>query len=118
MSRLQAPAMRVFALTSVLAVSGTLPSAVLASERAPTAPAPSIRATASNIAVVESHRLDRNAPPLKAREQQSGQTADPKLESGSFFRRPIGIAVLATLGIGAGYALYSASNDRIRSSGR
>lgn len=61
-----------------------------------------------------SHRLEPNA----ARQAQAPSSGDTDLRSGSFFRRPVGIAVLAAFGVGVGYAVYSASNDRIRSSGR
>jgi hypothetical protein len=45
------------------------------------------------------------------------QGADTKAQPGStsFFRTPAGIAVLAIVGAGAGYAMYSASHDRIHS---
>jgi hypothetical protein len=72
----------------------------------------SIRETARVVA-------ERRAAELKVRQPQSQPpAARTDLESGSFFKTPVGIAVLAAFGVGVGYALYSASNDRIRSEGR
>jgi len=65
-------------------------------------------------------RLERQKPNRSststAQSQQPG--GSPELQSGSFFKTPVGIAVIAAFGAGVGYALYSASNDRIRSEGR
>jgi hypothetical protein len=88
---------------------GSLLSPDLAAADPPARPV-SIRESARAVA-------ERRAAELKARQTQS-QAPAPELESGSFFKSPIGIAVLATFGIGVGYALYSASNDRITSPGR
>jgi hypothetical protein len=78
----------------------------------PAARPASIRETARVVA-------ERRAAELKARQPQSQTPAGKTdLESGSFFKTPVGIAVLAAFGAGVGYALYSASNDRIRSEGR
>jgi hypothetical protein len=41
----------------------------------------------------------------------------PGTNSPSFFTKPIGIAVLATLAAGVGYALYSTQHDRVHSPG-
>jgi hypothetical protein len=60
---------------------------------------------------------ERRATELKVREARS-QATQADLESPSFLKTPVGIAVLAAFGAGVGYALYSASNDRIRSAGR
>lgn len=118
MSRRLCHGRRVLAAASALAVSVSLPANALASDRAPT-PAPStIRAAVERVVATESHRLVKVAPGAAAAQTQSGQSGNPRLESGSFFKTPAGIAVLAAFGAGVGYALYSASNDRIRSSER
>jgi hypothetical protein len=55
------------------------------------------------------------------KERQGGQsnpTPQTDLRAGSFFKTPAGIATLVIFGAGVGYALYSSSNDRIRSEGR
>ena len=49
-----------------------------------------------------------------------GQSQTPvegkaQLASGSFFKKPIGLVVLMIVGAGTGYAIYSASHDRIHS---
>jgi len=72
-------------------------------------------------ALEQSDRLTRQAPSAAVKDalkQPQTPAPDPKLESGSFFRSRAGVAVLAAFGAGLGYAIYSASNDRIRSTGR
>jgi hypothetical protein len=117
MSTLHAVVPRVLAVAAALAVSVSLPSTAWAAGRA--APSPtSIRASVERMARAESQRLAKPVPHRRAAQTAGGQSTDPVLESGSFFRRPVGIAVLVAFGVGVGYALYSSSNDRIRSSGR
>lgn len=43
------------------------------------------------------------------------QSTSTDLSSKTFFKTPAGIAVLVALGAGIGYALYSTSNDRVKS---
>jgi hypothetical protein len=43
------------------------------------------------------------------------QQKNPATESGNFFKTGPGIAALVVMGAGAGYAIYSASHDRIHS---
>jgi hypothetical protein len=58
-------------------------------------------------------------PLLPARQQSAGAKTDKsELGSPSFFKKPAGIAVLATLAAGVGYAIYSAKHDRIKSPGK
>lgn len=55
------------------------------------------------------------------RERRAAQTpAAPStdLRSAKFLKSKLGVATLVLFGAGVGYALYSASNDRIRSTGR
>lgn len=54
------------------------------------------------------------APAVKA-QAQAGTDAKAQIGSTSFFRSGAGIAVIAILAAGTGYALYSASHDRIHS---
>lgn len=42
----------------------------------------------------------------------------PNLESPSFFKTPLGLAVIAIVGAGSAYAVYSAKHDRIHSAAR
>ena len=50
--------------------------------------------------------------------RRSEQASTPAKQSPAFFKTPAGIAVLAVLGAGAGYAIYSAQHDRIHSPGK
>jgi len=73
----------------------------------PEGKAPGIRASAAAIAV--RHPL---AASPRAAAQQAPTTGD---RSGSFFKSPVGLVILATFAAGIGYALYSTQNDRITS---
>lgn len=48
----------------------------------------------------------------------SAQATAPGTESPAFFKSGAGIAVLAVVAAGVGYALYSSSHDRIHSPGK
>jgi len=48
----------------------------------------------------------------------SAQTTTAGKESPAFFKSGAGIAVLAVVAVGVGYALYSSSHDRIHSPGK
>ena len=50
--------------------------------------------------------------------RRSEQPSNPATQSPAFFKTPAGIAVLAVVGAGAGYAIYSAQHDRIHSAGK
>jgi hypothetical protein len=68
---------------------------------------PGIRVSAAAIA---------KSQPLEATAVQSPQEEGPAgADSPSFFKRPVGIVILATFAAGVGYALYSVQNDRITS---
>ena len=63
----------------------------------------------------------RLATAAKAREGAQGQPApasNTDLRSGSFFKSKAGMATIVIFAAGVGYAVYSSSNDRIRSTGR
>ena len=55
------------------------------------------------------------AAPVRDR-VQSGSASAP--ESRAFFKTPLGVAVIAVVGAGTAYAVYSAQNDRIHSAAR
>lgn len=77
---------------------------------------PSIDFSAAVAKIVATGRL---APTPAARVQTpNSPVADAKLDSASFFRTPLGMAVIAIVGAGTAYALYSAKNDRIHSTTR
>jgi hypothetical protein len=52
-------------------------------------------------------------PIAPARAQATTGVDKSERSSPSFFKKPVGIVVLATLAAGVGYALYSTQNDRI-----
>ena len=73
--------------------------------------------------IVDSGRLEagRRAVATMARNgAQSQPVTAPStdLRSAKFLKSKVGIATLVIFGAGVGYALYSSSNDRIRSTGR
>ena len=57
----------------------------------------------------------RQTPKIARRSEQASTAAK---QSPTFFKTPAGIAVLAVMGAGAGYAIYSAQHDRIHSPGK
>jgi hypothetical protein len=103
------PLLRIVAL--VLAVAA-VPVPALAGDDERPAPRPSpIAATAEKVAA--------NADLATAQGQApAAEGSKVPLDSPSFFRTPVGIAVLAVIGAGAGFAIYSAKNDRIKSPAR
>ena len=54
-------------------------------------------------------------PPVRAQAQTGASAGRTDFGSPSFFKKPVGIAVLCTLAAGVGYAIYSTQNDRIHS---
>jgi hypothetical protein len=60
----------------------------------------------------------RHAGEMRTARAAQSTAAAPELESGSFFKTPVGVAVLVAFTAGVGYAVYSSSNDRIKSPGR
>ena len=62
---------------------------------------------------------ERLAPASAALARQLTQPgSEPRLESKAFFKTPLGLAVIAIVGGGTAYALYSAQRDRIHSTAR
>ena len=60
----------------------------------------------------------RKAAAMKTAAGQPDVATTTNLREGSFFKSKAGIATLLIFGGGVAYALYSSSNDRIRSTGR
>ncbi len=100
---------RIFVLAVAVALA---PLPVAAADQ--NAPPPGLKASAAKIVTAE--RLVVNKAPAKAQKDQD--TSGAGLQSGSFFKTPAGIAVIAILAAGAGYAFYSTSHDRIHSQAR
>jgi len=59
----------------------------------------------------------RSAGAMKQQAGQPGATTTD-LREGSFFKSKAGVVTLLVFGAGVAYAIYSSSNDRIRSTGR
>ena len=72
-------------------------------------------ATAGIQASIAKAAAPRNS--VRRRQQAKPATTADKADLGStsFFKKPVGIAVLAIVGAGIGYMAYSLSNDRIHS---
>jgi hypothetical protein len=103
---------RVVALGVLIAL---VPLPVAAAETHPSA-TPSIDLKAAVQKVAATERL-ASIPAAPARDRVQSGTA-PNLESPSFFKTPLGWAVIAVVGAGSAYAIYSAQHDRIHSPGR
>lgn len=99
---------RLIALGCVALTFGFLPARAFAE--------PTVRP----VSLLESARAAamREAGAMKERRAAQDQSASTDLRSGSFFKSKAGIATLVVFGAGVGYAIYSSSNDRIRSTGR
>ncbi len=98
-------------------VATSLP--VFAGDPQPTTPAPGNR----GIAVSAARAAKAMAPAMKATETAAkAQAPSPASTTNrgtwAFFKSPVGVAILATLGAGVGYSLYSMSHDRIHSPGK
>ena len=100
---------RAMAVGMTLALA-TVPLA--AADAAPqTPPTVNLKAAVQKAAATE--RLSTTTSPQAA--QPAGT---PDLQSPSFFKSPLGLAVIAVVGSGAAYAVYSAQHDRIHSTAR
>ena len=69
-------------------------------------------------AVAKAASTERLASNTTARVQTAQQGTAMAPESKSFFKTPLGIAVIAIVGSGTAYAVYSAQHDRIHSTTR
>ncbi|HEX5473041.1 MAG TPA: hypothetical protein VFX12_00145 [Vicinamibacterales bacterium] len=97
--------------TVLLAVAVALvPIPVAASGTKPTAPkAPQV--SLRQVVAREAARTPLHTPAAKTTQ------VDQSKQSTGFFRSPVGIAALAVMAIGTGYAIYSTQHDRIKSPG-
>lgn len=75
---------------------------------------PGIAASAKK--AVETSVLKTPNAPRMAQDQAGGGRTD--LGSSSFFKTPAGVVTLVVLAVGTGFALYSTSNDRVKSPAR
>jgi hypothetical protein len=101
---------RVVALGVMLALA---PFPAAAADTPPQTPSSiDLKAAVRKFAAAE--RLSKSASAA----QPAAQAGDAKLQSPSFFKTPLGLAVIAVVGGGAAYAVYSAQHDRIHSAVR
>ena len=111
------PWRRAVARALVLAFAFALAPVYCLAEESPGPPQSTPRLTASIQQAVEYEIGKAGKAPAIAARQESGQsTADRS--STSFFRTRAGIITLAIVAAGTGYALYSTSNDRVKSPNR
>lgn len=100
----------------MLAIAITLvPLPLLAADRAAPAPAQPLKASIAKHAVRDV-LVAASKSEARSAKQAGAQRTNP--QSSGFFRSPAGIACVAVLAAGTGYALYSASHDRIHSVAR
>ena len=111
------------AFVALIAALPSLPLAA-ASDPAPTSTATSAPARPSTIQAAVRAAAVRDAalvaaPKVKgaksARSAARADQAGPDKQSGSFFRSGAGAVALAVLAVGGGYAIYSATHDKINS---
>jgi hypothetical protein len=109
--RTSRPILRVLAIVLALAV----PVPALAADGSQPAAKPGIRASvATAVAAVRTTALPRRTLASKDASQGTPDRKAP-LASRSFFKTTPGVIILAVVGAGAGYTIYSASHDRIHS---
>ncbi len=101
------PVLRVLVLALAVAAA---PLPVLAGEPTPP-PSPNLKASIQKVVASEIAAAAK-APAAKAT-QSGGGGAD--LGSPSFFKSKAGIITLVATAVGLGFALYSTSNDRVKS---
>jgi len=92
-----------------------LASVPLAAAAADSSAPPSINLSAAVAKAASTERLASNAA-ARVQTPQQGTALAP--EPKSFFKTPLGIAVIAVVGSGTAYAVYSAQHDRIHSTTR
>jgi hypothetical protein len=73
---------------------------------------PTLSASIQKAVQQESGKVAKVSPKAA---RQAGASAPADTSSGGFFRSKAGVVTLVLLGVGTGYALYSTSNDRVRS---
>ena len=97
-------------------VAGAVPADCLAGGTPPPPgeSAPTLAASIQKAAVAESAKMGKARASSSVAAQDPGQPRTD-LGSKSFFKKPAGIVALILVGVGTGYALYSTSNDRIKS---
>jgi hypothetical protein len=98
--------------TTLALVISVIPLPLAAEESRPAGKTGPIKASIEKIAVKDT----TNAHATRAVAKRSQSTSPT--QGGSFFKSKPGLIALAVMAAGAGYALYSAKNDRITSPGK
>lgn len=91
-------------------IAALIPMPVTAADS--TKPASNARTIRASMQDVVAREVAKSSAVRSVRRAQQN---NPSTESGSFFKTAPGIAALMVMGAGAGYAIYSASHDRIHS---
>ena len=104
---------RTYARVVAAGMTIALASVPLAAADPPASPSISLKAAVAKAASTERLESNTTAP---AQTAQQGTAMAP--ESKSFFKTPLGIAVIAIVGSGTAYTVYSAQHDRIHSTTR
>lgn len=118
--------LRRVAFVALVAALPPLPLAA-ASDQAAT-PASSVKSTTlqsavraaavREAAVVAETRATTKAQPAQAKTARRADQSSTSKQSTGFFRSGAGAVALAVLAVGSGYAIYSASHDKISSPGK
>lgn len=103
---------RVARIICLAVLTALVPVFAVADDSPNGTPKSTIKASAAQIVAREVAAAPARLP---AREKRQGTAST---NSTSFFRTRPGMIALAVVAVGAGYALYSAHNDRIHSPGR
>jgi hypothetical protein len=110
---------RLLARVLVLALAlGALPADCLAGGTPPPGEStPTLAASIQKAAAMETAKMSKGRAASSVASQDPAQTkAD--LGSKSFFKSRAGVVALILVGVGTGVALYSTSNDRVKSPAR
>jgi hypothetical protein len=86
-----------------------VPRPSMAEEPGKPAAVPGLRASADSAATAMASAVEQPAP---GPARQAGPEAAKPTSSRAFFKTPVGVAVLAVMAAGVGYAIYSAHHDR------
>lgn len=98
---------------AMLAIAVTLVALpLLAADRPPASATQPIKASIAKHATTD---VLVSTPTRAERKTTSTRAQSPSAKSGGFLRSPAGIACLAVIAAGTGYAVYSARHDRIHS---
>lgn len=99
-------------------MAALIPLPVAASEAAPASQTtPTVKTTSLHDAVAREAVKAAKAPATRTSERRADKASADK-GTAAFFKSGPGIAVLAVMAVGTGYALYSVQHDRITSPGR